>query len=129
MKGKGGRGSWPTFTDCLRQTQEWSISVLQAYQEMCVCGGTQPTTASLTSLLQDESEEVVKSIQSCTVGLFFLAGAEKDEAPQQPSQDGDVCASKGVPGLGEGGRASEELRGSSLGQSPVPQSVSRAGCR
>ena len=100
-----------------------------------MCRGTRTTTASLTSLLQDESEEVAKSIHSCTAGLFFLAGAEKDEASQQLSQDGDVdvsaagravlLPSKGPPALGEGGRTSEGLRSSSLGQRHEPRSCAR----
>jgi len=109
------------------------------YQDVCACGGMQPTTASLTSLLQDETAEVANSIQSCTVGPFFLAGAENDETSQQLSQDGDVdvseggravlLPSKGAQGLGEGGRTSEGLRDSSLSQRCEPMSVPRAGCR
>lgn len=100
---------------------------------MCACGGTQATTAPLTSLLLEESEEVVKSMQSRTAGLFVLAKAEKDETSQQLSQDGDmdasvagravVLSSKGAPGLGEGGGTSEGLRSSSLGQRHEAKSV------
>lgn len=104
---------------------------------MCACGGTQPTRASLTSLLQEKYQEEVKSIQRGTAGVFVLARAEKDEMSQQLSQLGDMEASvagravllssKGAPGLGEGGRTSEGLRGSSSGQSREAKSA-WAGC-
>lgn len=44
----------------------------QIYQGMSLCRGMQPITASLTFLLTDELEEGKESIQSHTVGLFFL---------------------------------------------------------
>lgn len=131
VKGKGGEGSWPTSMDSLHQGSTRPVhrnahENKQTRQEMRACGGTQATTAPLTSLLLEESEEVVKSMQSRTAGLFVLAKAEKDETSQQLSQDGDmdaavagravVLSSKGAPGLGEGGATSEGLRSSSLGQ-------------
>lgn len=44
----------------------------QIHQGMSLCGGMQSTTASLRFLLTDEFEESKESIQSHTVGLFFL---------------------------------------------------------
>lgn len=44
----------------------------QIYQGMSLYRGIQPSTASLTFLLTDEFEEGVESIQSHTLGRFFL---------------------------------------------------------
>lgn len=103
-----------------------------------MCGGPQPSTGSLTSLLQDEFQEVVKSIQSCTAGFLALARAEKDETSQQLSQDGhvdvlvagrpDLPSCKGAPGLREGGRTPAMLRDSTLGQSCEAKSLPRLDC-
>ena len=97
-------------------------------EEMSVCGGTQPSTASLTFLLQDESEEVMKSIQSPPADLPVLASVAKDETSQQLSQDGDldlcvagtavIVAYKGAPDLGEGGRTGSRAEGQQLPPRP-----------
>ena len=82
------------------------------------------TTASLTFLLQDESEEVMKSIQSNPADLPALASAAEDEMPQQLSQEGhmDLCVAgragilsyKGAPDLGGGGRTGRRADGQQL---------------
>ena len=95
---------------------------------MSVCGGTQPTTASLTFLLQDESEEVMKSIQSSPADLPVLASAAQDETSHQLSQDGDmdlcvagravIVSYKGAPDLGKGGRRGRRAEGQQLRPKP-----------
>lgn len=84
-------------------------------------GGAQPTTASLTFSLQEESEEVMKSIQSPPADLPVLASAAKDETCQQLSQDGhmELCVAgravivsyRGAPDLGDGGRTGSRAEG------------------
>lgn len=49
-----------------------SIMIKSIYEGMSLCGGMQPTTASLMFLLTDEFKERKESIQSLRVGLFFL---------------------------------------------------------
>lgn len=93
-----------------------------------MCGRTQPTTASLTFLLQDESEEVMKSIQSPRADLPVLASAAKDKTSQQLSQEGDtdlgvagrtvIVSYKGAPDLGEGGSTGRRAEGQQLRPKP-----------
>lgn len=49
-------------------------------------GETQPDTASLTSLLQDEGVQVMESFCSLVAGPLVLAGAAEAEVPHQPPQ-------------------------------------------
>lgn len=51
-----------------------------------VPAGTQPDTASLTSLLPDEGVQVIESFQSLLAGHLVLAGAAEGEVPHQPPQ-------------------------------------------
>lgn len=80
-----------------------------------MCGGTQPSTASLTFLLLDESPEVMKSIQSLMLDLPDLASPANNEMSQQLSQQaivdgvvlgGAVVICQQAPGLGKRGRMS-----------------------
>lgn len=83
------------------------------HQDMSVCGGMQPTTAPLTVLLEDESEGLMKSIQSRPSDVPVLARAAENEPSHQLSQDRHMdlhrakkavtVSSNGVPVLGEGG--------------------------
>lgn len=96
-----------------------------------MCGGTQPRTASLTFLPLEESEEVMKSIQSLMPDLPDLASPANNEMSQQLSQEGTtdnvvmgrafvIC--KQAPDLGREAGQVEELRGSSCDKSPEPKS-------
>lgn len=94
----------------------------QEEKQMSVCRGRKPTTTPLTFLIMHEFMEERNSTRSLRAYLF-LGRAEKEEMPQQLSQDWDLdvsiadraaCVlSKAVPSLGEGGRTAEGLRAGS----------------